>query len=239
MENIDLISIITIALFGSFGHCIGMCGGIVLAYTSTKVNNTWTKLHQSTSHLLYSLGRISSYTMLGVIFGFIGQVFTFDNFTRGILLGVTGFLMILIGVSLSGKIKFITKIEHSISKYDWYQKTFKKLISSSSPGSFYFLGILNGLLPCGFVYMFAITAISTGNPFWGAVVMFIFGVCTIPALFLLGVFVGLFQKTELRNWFVKIASILILLFGFYTMYKGYKFLSTSQLQEAIIKNSKS
>lgn len=225
MENISIITIIAIAFLGSFGHCVGMCGGIVVAYSSTKIDNSWSKVKQSLSHILYALGRVSTYTILGFIFGYFGSVVTFNHTTNGILLLITGFLMILVGLSLSGKLKFLTSIEHSVSKSKIYQQTFRKLLGSNSFISFYLLGMLNGLLPCGFVYVFAITAASTGSALWGAFVMLIFGLSTIPAMFSLGFFVGIFKQIALRNLFISIAAILVIIFGIYTMYHGYEFLS--------------
>ncbi|WP_298753475.1 sulfite exporter TauE/SafE family protein [uncultured Arcobacter sp.] len=225
MENISIITIITIAFLGSFGHCIGMCGGIVVAYSSTKIDNSWSKVKQSLSHILYALGRVSTYVILGAIFGYAGSVVTFDNTTSGILLLFTGFLMVLVGLSLSGKLKFLTSIEHSVSKSKIYQQTFRKLLGSNSFISFYLLGMLNGLLPCGFVYVFAITAASTGSILWGAFVMLIFGLSTIPAMFSLGFFVGIFKQIALRNLFITIASILVIIFGIYVMHNGYEYLN--------------
>ena len=225
METISILTIISIAFFGSFGHCIGMCGGIVIAYSSTKVKSTWSKQLQATAHLLYSFGRISTYMILGALFGFVGGVVTFDNLTSGILLLSTGLMMVLIGLSLMGKIKFLTMIEHSCSKSPLYQSTFKQLLGSDSLISFYLLGMLNGLLPCGFVYVFAITAASTGSAFWGAIVMLIFGLSTIPSLFSLGFFVGVFKQSNLRDLFIKIASFLVIAFGFYIAYLGYEYIT--------------
>lgn len=233
MESISFISIILIAVLGSFGHCVGMCGGIVIAYSSTKIANDWSKTKQSISHLLYSLGRITTYTILGAIFGAIGSVVTFSYFANGLLLLLTGVLMVLVGFSLMGKFKFLTLLEHSVSKMKWYQLTFRKLISSNSLGSFYILGLLNGLLPCGFVYVFAITAASTASALWGATVMLIFGLSTLPALFSLGFFVGLFKQTSFRNLFVQLASILVILLGLYTVYNGYNYM---QREEPIAKS---
>lgn len=224
MDSINLLSILLIAFLGSFGHCVGMCGGIVLAYTSTKIDDSMTKKLQAFAHIMYALGRITTYSILGAFFGFIGSVVTFSYFTNGLLLIFTGLLMIIVGVSLMGKLKFLVTIEHSISTAPWYQRMFKKLLSNNSLKSFYFLGMLNGLMPCGFVYVFAITAASTASMLWGAVVMFIFGISTIPALFSLGFFVGLFKQNELRTLFIKIASILVILFGLYTIYNGYKYM---------------
>lgn len=225
METIDILSIVTIAFLGSFGHCIGMCGGIVIAYSSTKVASQWTKTQQSTAHILYSLGRILTYSLLGAIFGFLGGVATFSNTANGILWLVAGTAMLLTGLSLLGKIKFLTIIEHSVSKSTWYQNNFKALLSSQTFTSFFLLGMLNGLLPCGFVYFFAITAASTADPFYGALVMIIFGLSTIPALFSLGFFVGLFKQSGLRNVMIKLAAISVIAYGGFTIYNGYDYIA--------------
>lgn len=224
METISIITIISIAFLGSFGHCVGMCGGIVIAYSSTKIKNEWTKQVQAFAHLLYSFGRITTYVILGALFGLVGGVVTFDNLTSGIFLLITGSMMVLVGLSLLGKIKFLTMLEHSCSKSPLYQNSFKALLGSQSLFSFYLLGMLNGLLPCGFVYVFAITAASTGSAFWGAFVMLIFGLSTLPALFSLGFFVGLFKQSNLRDLFIKLASILVITFGIYIAYLGYEYL---------------
>ena len=225
MDSVNLLSIMTIAFLGSFGHCVGMCGGIVLAYTTTKVDDQWAKARQAVAHLAYSFGRVFTYTLLGAIFGFLGGVATFNNIANGTLWIVAGVLMVLAGLSLIGKVKFLTLIEHSFSKSRWYQESFRKLLRSKSLFSFFLLGMLNGLLPCGFVYFFAITAASTGSPLWGAVVMFIFGLSTIPALFSLGFFVGIFKQTSLRNTMIKLAAVLVILYGLFTIYNGYQYIA--------------
>lgn len=224
MEAIDIFSIITIAFLGSFGHCIGMCGGIVIAYSSTKIDDRWSKTKQSLSHITYALGRVFTYTLLGAIFGFIGGVATFNNIANGTLTIIAGVVMILAGLSLIGKIKFLTLLEHSFSKNSWYQKSFRALLHDKSIFSFFVLGMLNGLLPCGLVYFFAVTAASTGSAFYGAMVMLIFGLSTIPALFSLGFFVGLFKQLTFRDTMIKLASIAVIFYGVYTLYRGYDFI---------------
>lgn len=228
LEGINLISIITIAFLASFGHCIGMCGGIVIAYSSTKVDSKWKKTTQSIAHLLYSFGRVTTYMILGALFGFLGGVATFNNIANGSLLIFAGIIMFFAGLSLIGKVKFLTIIEHSISKSDWYQKNFKQLLHNQSLFSFYILGMLNGLLPCGIVYFFAVTAASTGSAFWGAIVMMIFGLSTIPALFSLGFFVGIFKQSGFRNIMIRLSAIAVILFGIYTIYQGYEYIKYPQ-----------
>jgi len=221
METINLITIISIAFLGSFGHCIGMCGGIVLAYSSIKIEPKSSKLSQTKAHLLYSFGRVTTYSFLGGLFGAIGGVVTFNNTTNGILFMITGTVMVLAGLSLMGKIKFLTLIEHSFSSTSIYKKAFQKILNSKSNSSFFILGMLNGLLPCGFVYFFAITAASTASPIYGAFVMFIFGISTIPAMFSLGFIASLSSATSFRNMMMSLSSLAVILYGLFTMYNGY------------------
>jgi len=224
LETIDFLTIISIAFIGSFGHCIGMCGGIVIAYSSTKIDNTWEKTHQTIAHILYSLGRVTTYIVFGALFGWIGSVISFSNIANGVLLIIAGIVMLLVGLSLSGKIKFLTYIEHSIQNSSWYHNNFKELLQSEFLGSFYILGLLNGLLPCGLVYFFAITAASTASALDGAIVMAIFGLSTVPAMFSLGFFIGVFRKSSIRSFMIKLATLGVLIYGGYTIYSGYEYI---------------
>ena len=225
MDTVNLLTIATIAFLGSFGHCVGMCGGIVVAYSSIKLGGEPSKGYQAAAHLLYSLGRVTTYTTLGAIFGYIGGVVTFSNLANGILLVVAGVLMILAGLSLLGKIKFLTVIEHSFGSSGWYKRSFKKILNSKSLFSFYLLGLLNGLLPCGFVYFFAIAAASTASPLYGALVMFVFGIGTIPAMFGLGFLTSLASSSTFRNMMMSLSSIAVILYGIFTLYNGYTYIS--------------
>ncbi len=224
METVNILSIITIALLGSLGHCIGMCGGIVMAYSSTKIKSDTSRPKAALSHLLYSLGRTTTYTTLGAIFGFLGGVATLNNMVYGGMLLIAGVAMILTSFSLWGKIRFLTVIEHSLSSTSWYRQTFRSLISSNSYESFFLLGLLNGLLPCGLVYFFAITAASTGSPLWGGFVMMIFGLSTLPALFSLGYFVGAFRQSSFRGVMMKLAGFAIMGYAILTIINGIDYI---------------
>ena len=232
MGNIDLIIILTTAFLGSVGHCIGMCGGIVVAYTSAKIDPKTSYLQQTFSHLAYNFGRVTTYTILGAIFGYVGQVIAFTPTTKGVLFVITGILMILAGLSLIGNLKFLNSAEWSVSKYTWYQKSFRALMSNQSYFSFYLLGLLNGIIPCGLVYAFAIFAASTADPFGGALVMATFGLATIPALFFLGFLTKILQKGSLRGTMMKLAAMLVILYGGITLYKGYNFIAHPEMMKA-------
>ena len=228
METVNILTIISIAFLGSFGHCIGMCGGIVVAYSTIKIDPKSSKVSQSVAHLLYSFGRVLTYTVLGAMFGALGGVVLFSNNANGGLLIFAGIVMILAGLSLMGKIKFLTLIEHSFSSSPLYKNAFKSVLNSKSNLSFFVLGMLNGLLPCGFVYFFAITAASTADPFYGALVMFIFGVSTIPAMFGVGFLSSLASATSFRNMMMSLSSVAVILYGAFTIYNGYEYISNPQ-----------
>jgi sulfite exporter TauE/SafE len=224
MDNISLISIITVAFLGSMGHCIGMCGGIVIAYSTAKIDPNRAKISQGFAHLIYNLGRVTTYTVMGAVFGAVGGAVTFNNIAIATLTIIAGVFMILAGLSISGKVKFLTLLEHSFTRAKWYQDSFRAILQSKSLYSFYALGLLNGLLPCGLVYFFAVAAASTASPFWGAVVMFIFGISTIPSLFLLGMLTSYFKEQNFRKVMINLASLVVIAFGIYTIYRGYDYI---------------
>jgi uncharacterized protein len=225
VETVNILTIISIAFLGSFGHCIGMCGGIVVAYSTIKINPKSSKISQGAAHILYSLGRVLTYMILGAMFGALGGVVLFSNNANGGLLIFAGIAMILAGLSLMGKIKFLTLIEHSFASSPLYQKAFKGVLNSKSNSSFFILGMLNGLLPCGFVYFFAITAASTADPLYGALVMAIFGLSTIPAMFGVGFLASLASATSFRNMMMSLSSVAVILYGAYTIYNGYEYIA--------------
>jgi sulfite exporter TauE/SafE len=239
MNNIDLIIILSTAFLGSVGHCIGMCGGIVVAYSSSKIDQTSSWSRQTLSHLSYNFGRVTTYTILGAMFGLIGKAIAFTPTTKGVLFILTGILMIMAGASLLGNFSFLNSAEVSISKQGWFRETFRKLIHDPSISSFYLLGMLNGIIPCGLVYSFAIFAASTASPLWGAIVMATFGLATIPALFFLGTITKFLQRGSLRGTMMKLAAMLVVFYGLFTLYKGYKFIAHPKETQQMIESMRS
>jgi sulfite exporter TauE/SafE len=239
MNNIDLAIILSTAFLGSVGHCIGMCGGIVVAYSSSKIDQSSSWGRQTFSHLAYNFGRVTTYTILGGLFGLVGKAIAFTPTTKGVLFVLTGILMIMAGGSLLGNFKFLNSAEASISKQGWFRQTFRSLIQESSVSSFYLLGMLNGIIPCGLVYSFAIFAASTASPLWGAIVMATFGLATIPALFFLGTITRFLQRGNLRGTMMKLAAMLVVFYGLFTLYKGYKFIAHPKETQQMIDSMQS
>ena len=220
MGAIDFTTIFVVAFLGSVGHCIGMCGGFILAYSSAKIGEDWSKAHQGLAHFLYNIGRVTSYVFLGAIFGLIGSAFVISLTTWGFLLLFVGVIMILMGLSLMGKLKFLSALEANISQYKIYGFLFRKLIHSKSLPSFYGLGVLNGLIPCGLVYIFGTFALASGSMFSGMLVMAVFGIATIPTLFTFGFIASFIQKSSFRKTALSIASFLVIAYGVFSLVKG-------------------
>ena len=221
MENIELIAIISFALLGSIGHCIGMCGGFIVTYTTAKIKPEQSKLSQSTYHLLYNVGRVSAYTLLGALFGYFGSLWDVTPLSRAIMFAVAGGLMIVMGLSFAGKLKFLSSIEYPIMKHQWFKNIFTAQLGSTSLKSFFILGFLNGLLPCGLVYTMLVTATTTESILLGAFVMFIFGIFTIPSLFSFAFIIGLFSQNKFRQMMIQLASITVIIYGAWTLNKAY------------------
>lgn len=220
-----------IALLGGFGHCIGMCGGIVLAYSGKLVKNAITQKGQLIIyHTLYSLGRITTYILLGAIVGALGSMFNVNGTLRGALFVFAGVAMILAGLSLFGKITFLARLEHSIQNSKWYQSKFQKALNLKTPSSLYILGLLNGLLPCGFVYAFLFSAAGFASISKAMLIMLIFGIGTLPSLFLFGLLANtILYKPNFRKILMNFAAIAIVIFGGLMVQKGIKFLQNPQM----------
>lgn len=220
MNYSDLISIATIAFAGGFGHCLGMCGGLVLAYSSAKMDDSLNKKAQFVRHLAYHIGRTSTYMVLGGTIGLFGSFISVGLSLSAPLHIFAGVIMILTALAMLGISKALLSIEYSLQKYDWFKKAFSFLIKSQSIISFYGLGALNGLFPCGFVYFFLAKAAVANGALNGAMIMAVFGLATIPALTLLGGSISFLKSAEFRNIANKLSAGMVLIFGIYTIYKG-------------------
>jgi sulfite exporter TauE/SafE len=221
MNALNMAAIISAALFGS-SHCVGMCGGFTIALGSAKIDKSTAFVKQSVYHLTYHAGRISVYACLGALFGFLGQVISLSAKAQGLLWFALGCFMMTLGVSLMGRAKFLTYLESSFILKPAVKKIYNFLKSSKSFSSFYFLGIFNGFIPCGLVYFFAASAVASGSALWGALIMIIFGLCTLPALLIVGLAAGFFTKIEkLRDIMMKIAAVIVIAYGVYMSYHGY------------------
>lgn len=161
-------------------HCIGMCGPIALA-VPFRTRSASTRMIAAA---LYNSGRVLSYALIGFFFGLLGYGLS--------LAGLQQWLSIAAGVVLISSVAvayFGPGSSHGIAGISWFPLPLKNAMSNilRSNKLYYqlLLGILNGILPCGLVYMAVAGAIATGSSWSGALFMIFFGAGTIPAMFAL------------------------------------------------------
>jgi sulfite exporter TauE/SafE len=203
-----IIAAISLGLLGSF-HCIGMCGPIALALPVHQLST----LKKYFGILLYNLGRITTYTFLGVVFGLLGQSFFLGGFQQ--ILSITIGVLLLISVLISQTKWFSTPglsfIYNGINKV---KISLANLFNKRGLHFLFLIGLLNGLLPCGLVYLGIAGAIATGNYIAGAQFMFYFGVGTVPVMYavaFLGQFITLKYRNHIRHSMPYVVSIMAIL----------------------------
>lgn len=195
-------------------HCIGMCGPIAIALP---LGNKGI-LSRISGGLAYNIGRILTYGILGALFGLLGQGIEMAGLQQwaSILLGIAMILSVIAPALFRGKVKF----EQFFFGYAGKMiSSFRKLFTISSIPSLFLIGLLNGLLPCGLVYIAIAGAINTNDVISGIFYMIIFGIGTIPimlAIPLLGNMVGnTFRKkySKVLSGFIVILGIIFILRG--------------------------
>lgn len=174
----DFITPLTIGLIGSF-HCIGMCGPIVVALPLKKHN----LVSKITGAVLYNSGRVLTYSAIGIFFGLLGRGIRLAGFQQwtSILLGAAMIISVLFPFFFREKINIGNLFSGFAARLI---ARLKKLFTDRSYFSLLMIGLLNGLLPCGLVYVAIAGAISAGNVMTGAFFMMLFGIGTIPLLLL-------------------------------------------------------
>jgi sulfite exporter TauE/SafE len=219
---LDLLLIAILGFLGSFGHCAGMCGPLTMAFSLSNSRND--KLAAFRFHLLLNLGRIAAYALVGAAIGGLGSVLiaggllagTGSELRRAIAL-LTGTMLIWFGVvqiqpNLLPRLPLLHPMSH-----DRVGQAMSKLSAQKNWWVPVGLGLLWGLIPCGFLYAAQIKAAETGNPVLGAATMLAFGLGTGPTMLGVGFFAGRLsanrrsQLFRMGGWVTVAIGILTLL----------------------------
>lgn len=227
-------SLISLGFFGSFSHCIGMCGPLIIGQISHNLKNIKIENYNSFCKIKncalipYHLGRITTYCLIATISKLMIKSFDETNFFRylsALLLIIASifFIKILFEDSDLSK-KFFKKINFFIQKIffvvdkiigKWPKNIFQKILKKSkflftnSRGiNGFALGIILGFLPCGLIYGAVAITLNFSNPTLSALGMMCFGLSTFPALFLTGYFTDFILKIKLLKFFGKLIIFL-------------------------------
>ncbi len=198
---------------GSF-HCVGMCGPIALAIPLK--TTSW--LARISGGVIYNLGRALTYAFMGAIFGLLGRGLVMSGFQQWVSV-IMGAIMILSVITPSiyknrfnaekGLFSFVGKVKLSLGK----------LFTQRSYGSLFLIGLLNGLLPCGLVYVAIAAAIATGSSTGGALFMFLFGLGTLPMMLAISL-IGNLITLELRKKITRLIPYAIVFIGVLFVLRG-------------------
>ena len=211
-----------------FGHCIGMCGPIVVSLSlNLKDKNILLP------HLLYNSGRVVTYGVLGGVMGATGSFTLVAAHIAEIQKGAmifAGVLIIIMGLAMSGWISFGQVFGDSYNPGGFISKGFRRLSQIKSPAAYFPIGLLLGLLPCGPVYTALLAAAGAGMEAAGTLeaiikgmgVMICFGLGTVPALFLVAKLadMGWLKKREI---IYRIGAVLMVAVGIYFIIKGIRY----------------
>ncbi|NVJ46559.1 MAG: sulfite exporter TauE/SafE family protein [Cytophagia bacterium] len=185
-------------LFGLFGsmHCLGMCAPLIWALPQQKQKRRiWWR-----NKLAYNLGRAITYAFLGLLIGLVGETFSFAGFQQYLSIG-TGVLMIIFLVLTRGRIPqsfHLKPLNRLVLKV---KARLGKLLQGNTFRSNALMGLYNGLLPCGLVYMALLASLSMSSLGGSALYMVFFGLGTFPMM-LAAAFFG----NSIKQWNQKIFS---------------------------------
>lgn len=203
----------TMGLMSSF-HCIGMCGPIALALPIQKGN----KFEQFFSLSVYNGGRTLTYALLGMILGSFGSSLAWIGYLR--------YLSLFSGILMLSYVFWPAYLDSYFHPPKFWQKFIQllkkrmdEMLRSRKLQSWFLLGILNGLLPCGLVYMALISSVATGSAVNGGLFMLLFGIGTLPAMMAVGFFKQWFT-VSLRTRMRKITPVVLVAAGILLIVRG-------------------
>jgi sulfite exporter TauE/SafE len=239
---IDYFSAFIIGLLGS-GHCIGMCGGITTMLTSAlnpipskKMNSDGSSTIQLSQHsssklntplallLSYNVGRIFSYSLIGAIVGFSSSLAAKNmGLPLTYLRLIAAFFLILLGLYLGQWLMWLSKIEQ-VGTFLWklLSPLSKRFIPVQSRTQALTLGMIWGWLPCGLVYSTLTWSLASASPISGALIMFCFGLGTLPALMSISLGTVTIKSLLVNTNFRKVMAIIIILYGIYSLLIAYR-----------------
>lgn len=202
-----------VGLLGSL-HCIGMCGPITLALPVYQGH----MVKLISSRFLYNTGRTITYIFMGAVIGLAGKGLSLAGIQQwlSVLAGSVLILIVSLPASVSGHIRLLKPANHFTS---YLRKKFGGLLLRKNLLSVLGIGLINGFLPCGLVYVALTGALATGNLTHSMLYMALFGLGTIPLMFIFSM-AGQFVHINIRRKFTKIVPVFIFVLGLLFILRG-------------------
>lgn len=212
-------------------HCVAMCGGINISQCVSYARPGSNSKSSLIASSLYNGGRVISYTVIGGIVGTIGSVVSFSGWARGLIAVIAGVFMLLMSISMLGIFPYLNKFIPRMPK----AFRIKALSSTKNKGPLY-VGLINGLMPCGPLQAMQLYALGTGSFLAGALSMFFFSLGTVPLMFGIGVFSTMFGKKFTKQMF-KISAALVLVLGIIMINRGLALSGVRLIPSSVVNSS--
>lgn len=214
-QNMSYGILFVVGLFTSI-HCLAMCGGINLsqcvAYQSGEMEPGAKK--RLMPSLLYNAGRVTSYTIIGGIVGAIGSVISFSGTAKAVVTILSGVFMLVMGLNMLHAIPWLRRINFRMPK-----SIGKKLYSGKTQRGPFYVGLLNGLMPCGPLQAMQLYALGTGSFLAGAFSMLMFSLGTVPLMFAFGA-VSTLLSSKFTHKMMQASAVLVMVLGLFMMGRG-------------------
>lgn len=205
-------------------HCIAMCGGINLSQCLPNQNAADEETEKRTflPTILYNLGRVISYTVIGFLLGLIGWLIGGSSggmgvptVLQGILKWIAGVFMVIMGINMLGIFPWLRRFSIQMPRFVARFIHQKRTVSVRP----FMVGLLNGLMPCGPLQSMQILVLASANPFTGALSMFMFGLGTVPLMLGLGSVVSVLGK-RFTSAVANIGAVLVTILGIAMLGQG-------------------
>ncbi|MBK1724382.1 sulfite exporter TauE/SafE family protein [Thiocystis violacea] len=217
---------LTALLVGLLGgvHCLTMCGGLVSSLTlgldAEMRRDPWRMLPYQ---VIYNLGRIAGYLVAGALVGGLGAILLqLDSLQimQRLLYALAGIMMVLLGLYLAGWWRLLAVVERQgLRLWRRLEPISRRFLPVRSWRQAAIIGFIWAWIPCGLVYSVLITAVATGNPVEGALVMLVFGLGTLPNLLGIALLAGAAARIAERAWARQAAGALVMGFGVYALWQ--------------------
>lgn len=215
-DNASLGLVFLVGLLTST-HCIGMCGGILLAQTTDARGVTGRSKRGLIASAAYNGGRVVSYTAVGALCGALGAVITYTPNIKSMVFTVAGAFVLLIGLRMAGILPGLRSTETELPGACSLNARTRRRFA----GRPLIIGLLTGVMPCGALSAMWLCAMSSGSAVRGALVMLVFSLGTVPLLFLFGALQSFLPRGWMK-YIVKGSAVLVVTLGLSMLVKGIR-----------------
>jgi len=191
-------------------HCMAMCGGINLPQCiSYKIDpDNLTRVAKLKPSLMYNSGRVISYTLIG------GMAGSFSGTAKGTVAIISGIFMVIMGLNMLNMFPWLRRFNPKMPRIFG-----NRILNNNGRHGPFYIGLLNGLMPCGPLQAMQLYALGTGSFFAGALSMFVFSVGTVPLMFGFGA-ISSFLSSKFTHRMMKASAVLVMVLGVIMVSRG-------------------